>query len=182
MKKIATVFGTLVFVASGTMAPALALPKSQSAAPQSEEQLLIPETPVQSSTPNWGRSSSNKMAIYGDCIQTHANVSGADFKQVNKFCSCVADQSVQGTEGTLGSCAEGDGKGSMMGVLGEVAPSVITGVMEGMSNRNKKNDGGFLSGGGGLLNGLGGLLGGGLLGGGSGDGGFNIKDIIKGRL
>jgi hypothetical protein len=185
MKKIATVFGTLVFVASGTMAPAMAFPKSQTVDSESQqEQLLIPEESVPSSNPSV--SSSRKMAIYGDCIQAHGNMGGADFKQVNKFCSCVTDQTIQGTEGTFSSCAEGGGKGSMMGVLGEVGPSVITGVMQGMSSRNSNKNGGFLNGGGGLLNGLGGLLGGGsggggLLGGGS-DGGFNIKDILKGRL
>jgi hypothetical protein len=173
MKKIATVFGTLVFVATGTMAPTMAQIR-----PQVSDTELKSDQPLTNNSGQYSR----KMAIYSDCIQTHSNVSGADFKQMNKFCSCVADQSIQGTEGTFSSCAEGSGGGSTMGMLGEVAPAVITGVIEGISNRNSSKEGGLLGKGGGLLNGLGGLLGGGLLGGGDSDGGFNIKDILKGRL
>jgi hypothetical protein len=111
-------------------------------------------------------------------VDAHANVNGADFKQVNKFCSCVADQSIQGSTGTLSECATASGGGGTMGVIGEVAPSIITGVMEGLSNRSSRNSGGILGGGGlggGLLGGLGDLLGG-------GGGGFSIKDLLKNRL
>ncbi len=170
MKKLTPLLSLSFFLAS-----AVAVPLAAQARPLFESS---PKT--ETSFPNASSSPSGRMAAYRDCVNVHANVNGADFNQVNKFCACVADQSIQGGSGNLNDCAtangSGEGKGSgMMSIIGEVAPSVITGVMEGFSNRSKSNGGGLLGSGGGLLGGLGDLLGG-------SRGGFNIKDLLKNRL
>jgi hypothetical protein len=181
MKTLATVFGISTFMMSGMIAPFSALGQTSNVEPAKVESELkaeqaLPETPIQLS---------KKMAIYNECVETHSRLNGADFKQVNKFCSCVVDQSVQGDNSGFGTCASGSSGGGAMSIISEVAPSVITGVMEGINNRSSRSGGG-LSGlggllgggsGGGLIDGLGGLLGGS----GSG-GGFNIKDILKNRF
>lgn len=175
MKKITPFLSLSFFLASGVVVPfaAQARPLFESS-PKTEQSLPVSSDVGVTAVPG-------KMAAYEDCVKVHANVNGADFNQVNKFCSCVADQSIQGSSGNLSDCATasggGEGKGDgggMMSILGEVAPSVITGVMEGLSNRSSKGGGGLL-GGGGLFGGLGDLLGG-------GGGGFNIKDLLKNRL
>jgi hypothetical protein len=173
MTKLATLLGTSLFAASGLIIPMAAM-----ARPQTSE--LDPERSLSSSA-----MPSQKMAIYRDCIRSHDNVNGADFKDVNKFCSCVADQSIQG-DTTFSNCASGGssgGGGGTFGMISEVAPSVIMGVVQGLASNSGKS-GGLLSKNGGLLDGLGGLLGGGLLGGSSNsgsNGGGGIKDILKGR-
>jgi hypothetical protein len=161
MKKLTTLFGTSLFAASGIIAPltATAMPRTFESNSRSTYPSRI--------------QPSQKMAIYSDCLHAHTDISGADFKQVSKFCSCVADQSIQG-DLTLSNCSTGSGAGRTFGMIGEVAPSVISGVVEGIASRSGKSDG-TLSKGSDLLNGLSGLLGGGLLGGGS------IQDLIKGR-
>ena len=173
MKKLATVFGIGTFVMSGMIAPLSALGQTPKVEPELKAGQALPETPIQLS---------KKMAIYSECVDAHSKLNGADFKQVNKFCSCVVDQSVQGDNSGFGTCASGSSGGGAMSIIGEVAPSVITGVMEGINNRSSRGSGGLgglLGGGsgGGLIDGLGGLLGGS----GSG-GGFNIKDILKNRF
>jgi hypothetical protein len=167
MKTLTPVLGIGLFLVSGIAMPLSALGKPLFESSPIPEQSL-PETSPASSSPK-------RMAAYRDCLDAHANVNGADFKEVNKFCSCVADQSIQGSNstGTLSECASASGGGGTMGVIGEVAPSIITGVMEGLSNRSSRNSGGILGGGGGLLGGLGDLLGG---------GGFSIRDLLKNRL
>jgi hypothetical protein len=168
MKTLTPVLGIGLFLVSGIVMPLNALAKP-----------LFDSSPTpEQSLPDTSSPSPRRMAVYRDCVDAHANVNGADFKQVNKFCSCVADQSIQGSTGTLSECATASGGGGTMGVIGEVAPSIITGVMEGLSNRSSRNSGGILGGGGlggGLLGGLGDLLGG-------GGGGFSIKDLLKNRL
>lgn len=166
MKKLTTVFGISTIVISGMIAPLGALAQSPKVEPdlKAEQPLLGNPVPL-----------SQKMAIYNECVDTHSKLNGADFKQINKFCSCVVDQSVQGDNSGFGTCASGSSGGGAMGIIGEVAPSVITGVMEGMGNRSSRGGGSGLLGGG-LLDGLGGLFGGG------GSGGFNIKDILKNRF
>ncbi len=180
MKKLTTVFGISTFVMSGMIAPLSALGQTPKVEPEVKAEQALPQTPIQLS---------KKMALYSECVDAHAKVNGADFKQVNKFCSCVVDQSVQGDNSGFATCASGSSGGGAMSIIGEVAPSVITGVMESMNSRSSRGGGG-LSGlggllgggsGGGLMDSLGSL--GGLLGGGSGgDGGFNIKDILKNRF
>jgi hypothetical protein len=173
MKKLATLLGTSLFAVSGLVVPMTAMAYPQSAEPKAEESL---PTSTSNSTSISTVSSSQKMALYSDCLRAHEGMSGADFKQVNKFCSCVADQTIQG-DSALSTCATGGesggsgGGGGTFGMIGEMAPSIITGVVQGITSRSGK------SGGGGLLDGLGGLLGGGggLLGGGG------IGDILKGR-
>ncbi len=186
MKKITPFLSLSFFVASAVAVPlaAQAKPLFGSSPNPKTEQILPGGFPDAVTT----GSASGRMMAYKDCVNVHSGVNGADFNQVNKFCACVADQSIQGGSGSLSECATasgssggGEGKssggGGMMSVIGEVAPSVITGVMEGFSNRSKSGGGGLLGGGGGLFGGLGGLLGGG------GDGGgFNIKDLLKNRL
>jgi hypothetical protein len=173
MKKLTMAVGTGIFVVSG-----LGIPLSAQAKPQEAEPLFKVGQSLSRKAPT-----SRKMGIYSDCIQTHANINGADFKQVNKFCSCVADQTLQGEDGSLSTCATGGDGGSTLGVIGEIAPSVIMGVVEGLANRPtssksggllEKGGGGLLEKGGGLIDGLGGLLGGG--------GGFNLKDLLKNRF
>ena len=188
MKNITPFLGLSFFIASSVVVPLTAQAKPLfDSSPKTEQS--FPE-----SSPGLGAAAPGRMAAYKDCVNVHANVNGADFNQVNKFCACVADQSIQGGSSNLSDCAtassssggstEGkSGGGGMMSVIGEVAPSVITGVMEGFSNRSSsKSSGGGLFGGGssggGLFGGLGGLLGGG----GSSGGGFNIKDLLKNRL
>jgi hypothetical protein len=177
MKTLTPVLGLGFFLVSSIAVPFGAQAKplfSSSGQTEPSESLTDKQSLSDTST-----SMPKKMAAYRDCVNANANVSGADFKQVNKFCACVADQSIQGSSsGNLTECATtasgGDGGGAM-GIIGEVAPSVITGVMEGLSNRSSKNDGGFFGGGGGgLLGGLGDLLGSG--------GGFSISDLLKNRL
>jgi hypothetical protein len=175
MKNLTTVFGISTIVISGMIAPLSALAQIPKVEPdvKAEQPLLGNPVPL-----------SQKMAIYNECVDTHSKLNGADFKQVNKFCSCVVDQSVQGDNSEFGTCASGSSGGGAMSIIGEVAPSVITGVMEGMNSRrsSKGKDSGLLGGllgggnGGGLMDSLGGLLGGG------GSGGFNIKDILKNRF
>jgi hypothetical protein len=174
MKTLTPVLGIGLFLVSGILMPLSALGKplfESSPTLEPEQSLPVTSSPVTSSP------SPQRMAAYRDCLDAHANVNGADFKEVNKFCSCVADQSIQGSSstGTLSECASASGGGGTMGVIGEVAPSIITGVMEGLSNRSSRNSGGILGGGGGLLGGLGDLLGG-------GGGGFSIRDLLKNRL
>jgi hypothetical protein len=173
MKKLTTLLGTSLFAVSGLIVPMTAMAYPQSAEPKAEESL--PNVPTSTVQP------SQKMALYSDCLHAHADVSGADFKQVNKFCACVADQTIQG-DSALSSCAADSGSGGSggtFGMIGEMAPSIITGVVQGISSNSGKSGGGLLGGkSGGILDGLGGLLGGGLLGGGSGGG---IGDILKGR-
>jgi hypothetical protein len=195
MKTLTPAFGLGLLLVSSLVAPLGAQAKPLfSSSPQQPETLpnsstSLPDTSVP--LPDSSISLPKKMAAYKDCINANANVNGADFKQVNKFCSCVADQSIQGSSGSLSECAtaNGGGGGGAMGVIGEVAPSVISGVMEGLANRSssRSNGGGLLGGGGGggILSGLGDLLGGGggLLGGGaSSGGGFNIRDLLKNRF
>ncbi len=163
MKTLTPVLGIGLFLVSGIITPL-----SVQAKPLFESSPTPEQSFPESSSP-----SPKRMAAYRDCVDAHANMNGADFKQVNKFCSCVADQSIQGSTGTLSECAAASGGGGTMGVIGEVAPSIITGVMESLSNRSSRNSGGIL--GGGLLGGLGDLLGG-------GGGGFSIKDLLKNRL
>lgn len=169
MKKLTTLLGTSIFALSGLIVPMTAMAYPQSAEPKAGESLPDSTSTVQPS---------QKMALYSDCLRVHADVSGADFKQINKFCSCVADQTIQG-DSTLSSCATGGGEGGSggtFGMIGEMAPSIITGVVQGITSNSGKSGGGLLGGkSGGLLDGLGGLLGGGLLGGGG------IGDILKGR-
>lgn len=185
MKKITPFLSLSFFVASAIAVPfaAQAKPLFESSSPKTEQILPsgFPDAATTGAAPG-------RMMAYKDCVNVHSGVNGADFNQVNKFCACVADQSIQGGTGSLSECATasgssgtGEGKsgggGGMMSVIGEVAPSVITGVMEGFSNRSKSGGGGLLGGsGGGLFGGLGGLLGGG------GGGGFNIQDLLKNRL
>jgi hypothetical protein len=179
MKNLTTLLGISTIVISGTIAPLNALAQTPKVEPDSkvEQPLLGNPVPL-----------SQKMAIYNECIDAHSKMNGADFKQVNKFCSCVVDQSVQGDNVSgFGTCASASSGGGAMGIIGEVAPSVITGVMEGINSRSSKGGSGLLGGllggrgdkGGSLIDGLGGL--GGLLGGGD-SGGFNIKDILKNRF
>jgi hypothetical protein len=166
MKKLTTLLGTSLFAVSGLVAP---LPESN----------VEQESSSQSSSTSTVRPS-QKMALYSDCLRAHENVNGADFKQINKFCSCVADQSIQGDTG-FASCAtgEGGGGGGTFGMIGEMAPSVIMGVVQGISsNSGKSGGGGLLGKSGGLLDSLGGLLGGG---GGGLLGGGGIGDLLKGR-
>jgi hypothetical protein len=173
MKNLTTVFGISTIVISGMIAPLSALAQTPKVEPdlKAEQPLLGNPVPL-----------SQKMAIYNECVDTHSKLNGADFKQVNKFCSCVVDQSVQGDNSGFGTCASGSSGGGAMSIIGEVAPSVITGVMEGMNSRSSKGKGSGLGGllgggsGGGLMDSLGGLFGGG------GSGGFNIKDILKNRF
>jgi hypothetical protein len=173
MKNLTTVFGISTIVISGMIAPLSALAQTPKVEPdlKAEQPLLGNPIPL-----------SQKMAIYNECVDTHSKLNGADFKQVNKFCSCVVDQSVQGDNSGFGTCSSGSSGGGAMSIIGEVAPSVITGVMEGMNSRSSKGKGSGLGGllgggsGGGLMDSLGGLLGGG------GSGGFNIKDILKNRF
>jgi hypothetical protein len=177
MKKLATVFGISTFVMSGMIAPLSALGQTPKVEPAQVEPELKAEPPL----PKNPIQLSKKMAIYSECVDAHSKLNGADFKQVNKFCSCVVDQSIQGDNSGFGTCASGSSGGGAMSIIGEVAPSVITGVMEGVNSRSSRSGGGglggLLGGGGGLIDGLGGLLGGS----GSG-GGFNIKDILKNRF
>ena len=173
MKKLTTLLGTSIFAVSGLIVPMTAMAYPQSADSKAEESLS-------NSTSNSRVQPSQKMALYSDCLHAHEGMSGADFKQVNKFCSCVADQSIQG-DSTFSSCATGGGSGGSggtFGMIGEMAPSIITGVVQGIaSNSGKSRGGGLLGKSGGLLDGLSGILGGGLLGGGGG----GIGDILKGR-
>jgi hypothetical protein len=180
MKKITPFLSLSFFLAS-----AVAVPFAAQAKPLFESSPKAEQSFPESSS-ELGAAAPGRMAAYKDCVNVHSNVNGADFSQVNKFCACVADQSIQGGSGNLSDCAmasssTGEGKtgGGMMSVIGDVAPSVITGVMEGFSNRSKSGGGGLFGGGsgGGLFGGLGGLLGGG-----DGGGGFNIKDLLKNRL
>ncbi|MGB8699403.1 MAG: hypothetical protein WCD18_08315 [Thermosynechococcaceae cyanobacterium] len=175
MKKFATVFGTSLFVVSGTLLPLQAMAYPKTAEPSGTS------APVFS-----GRSATmaERMAIYEDCVRSNANIRDADFKTVNKFCSCVSDQTIQGNNGGLSNCASGGDSGSTLGIIGEVAPSVIMGVVQGLATRQSTTSDGSS---GGILDKLGGLLGGGgLLGDGGGllggSGGFNIKDLLKNRL
>ncbi|WP_404788141.1 hypothetical protein [Altericista sp. CCNU0014] len=167
MKTLTPVLGLGLFLVSGLVMPLSA---------QSKPLFESSPTPERS-LPNTSTPSPRRMAVYRDCLDAHANANDADFKQVNKFCACVADQSIQGSTGTLSDCATASKGNDTMGVIGEVAPSVITGVMEGLSSRSSRNSG-ILGGGGllggGLLGGLGDLLGGG--------GGFSIRDLLKNRL
>jgi hypothetical protein len=187
MKTLTSAFGLGLFLVSGLIAPIGAQAKPLfSSSPQQETQpnasTSLPD--IGAPLPDSSVSLPRKMAAYKDCVNLHANVNGADFKDVNKFCSCVADQSIQGSSGNLSDCAtasSGDGKsgGGAMGIIGEVAPSVISGVMDGLANRSSSKGGGlFGGGGGGMLGGLGDLLGGGN----SGGGGFNIRDLLKNRF
>jgi hypothetical protein len=185
MKKITSFLSLSFFVASAVAVPLAAQAKPLFGASPKTEQILPSGFPDAATT----GSASGRMMAYKDCVNVHSGVNGADFNQVNKFCACVADQSIQGGSGSLSECATASGSsgtgevkssgggGGMMSVIGEVAPSVITGVMEGFSNRSssRSGGGGLLGGGGGLFGSLGGLLGG-------GGGGFNIKDLLKNRL
>jgi hypothetical protein len=200
MKTLTPVFGLSLLLVSSLIAPLGAQAKPLfSSTPQQQETLPNASTSVPDNSPVFSDTSASmpkKMAAYRDCINANANVNGADFKQVNKFCSCVADQSIQGSTGSLSDCAtasSGGGGGGAMSVIGEVAPSVISGVISGIGSRRNNGGGGLgglLGGGGGVLGGLGDLLGGGggLLGGGgndnndSGGGGFSIRDLLKNRL
>jgi hypothetical protein len=184
MKKITPFLSLSFFLASAVAVPFAAQAKPLFESSPKVEQSL-PNSSLDAATSVGSASAPGRMAAYKDCVNVHSGVNGADFNQVNKFCACVADQSIQGGSGNLSDCATassatGEGKeggGGMMSVIGDVAPSVITGVMEGFSNRSKNGGGGLLGGsGGGLFGGLGGLLGGG-----SG-GGFNIQDLLKNRL
>lgn len=179
MKNITPFLSLSFFIASSVVIPftAQAKPLFESSSPKTEQS--FPE-----SSSGLGAAAPGRMAAYKDCVNVHSGVNGADFNQVNKFCACVADQTIQGssslsdcaTASSIGSTEGKSGGGGMMSVIGEVAPSVITGVMEGFSNRSKSGGGGLLGGsGGGLFGGLGGLLGG-------GGGGFNIQDLLKNRL
>lgn len=206
MKTLTPVFGLSLLLVSSLIAPLGAQAKPLfSSSPQQQETLPNSSTSLPDNSPILSDTSASmpkKMAAYRDCINANANVNGADFKQVNKFCSCVADQSIQGSTGSLSDCATASsgGGGGAMSVIGEVAPSVISGVISGIGSR-RNNGGGGLGGlfgggggGGGILGGLGDLLGGGggLLGGGgnndnnnnndSGGGGFSIRDLLKNRL
>jgi hypothetical protein len=174
MKKLTTLLGTSIFAVSGLIVPMTAM-----AYPQSAESKVEDSFP--SSAPTSSVQPSRKMALYSDCLRAHEGMNGAEFKQVNKFCSCVADQTIQ-SDSTFSSCAaEGGsgGSGGTFGMIGEMAPSIITGVVQGISSNSGKSSrgGGLLRRSGSLLDGLGGLLGGGLLGGGGG----GIGDILKGR-
>jgi hypothetical protein len=175
MKKLTTLLGTGLFAMSGVIAPMTAMAQGLD---------LGLDPSLADAAPASTVSSGQKMALYNDCLRSHANVNGADFKQVNKFCACIADQSIQG-EGSFSSCAGGGGGGGGLlgggggtfGMLGEVAPSVISGVVQGITSNSGKKSGG------GILSGLSGLLGGGLLGGGGGGllGGGGLGDLLKGR-
>ncbi len=199
MKTLTPVFGLSLLLVSSLIAPLGAQAKPLfSSSPQQQETLPNSSTSLPDNSPILSDTSASmpkKMAAYRDCINANANVNGADFKQVNKFCSCVADQSIQGSTGSLSDCATASsgGGGGAMSVIGEVAPSVISGVISGIGSRRNNGGGGlFGGGGGGILGGLGDLLGGGggLLGGGgnnndnndSGGGGFSIRDLLKNRL
>jgi hypothetical protein len=195
MKTLSPVLGLGLFCVSAIIAPLSAQAKplfesSPQVAPQSVQPGQSTQPEQQSLPITSSQSMPEKMAIYRDCIDAHAKLNGTDFKQVNKFCSCVADQTIQGgtsqgSTGALGDCATASsGGGGTMGIIGEVAPSVISGVMEGLSNRSSNSNGGGGLLGGGLLGRGGGLLGGlgDLLGGGNSGGGFNIQNILRGRL
>jgi hypothetical protein len=185
MKTLTSVFGLSLVLVSGLLAPFGAQAKPLfSSSPQPEKSSTSQPEPLISDT---SASLPQKMAAYKDCVSLHSNVNGADFKEVNKFCTCVADQSIQGSTGNLSDCAtaKSDGGGGAMGVIGEVAPSVISGVMQGLSSRSSRGGGLFGGGGGGILGGLGDLLGGG--GSSSSDnngngGGFNLGDLLKNRF
>jgi hypothetical protein len=171
MKKLTMAVGAGVFAVAS-----LGLPLRAQVMPQDE-----PLFKSNSTAPSRAGQTPRKMAIYRDCLETHANVDGAEFKKVNKFCSCVADQSLEGNDGTFSTCAKGDGGGTL-GMIGEMAPTVLMGVLDELAKNppsRSGGSGGLLERGGGLLNGLGGLLGGG--------GGFslkdlNIKDLLKNGL
>jgi hypothetical protein len=183
MKTLTPVFGLSLVLVSGLLAPFSAQAKPLfSSSPQPEKSSTSPSEPLLSDT---SASLPQKMAAYKDCVNLHANVNGADFKEVNKFCSCVADQSIQGSTGNLSDCAtaKSDGGGAM-GVIGEVAPSVISGVIDGLSSRSSRGGGLFGGGGGGILGGLGDLLGGGSRSSDNNDngGGFNLGDLLKNRF
>jgi hypothetical protein len=187
MKTLTPVFGLSLVLVSGLLAPFSAQAKPLfSSSPQPEKSSPSQPEPLVSDT---SASLPQKMAAYKDCVNLHSNVNGADFKDVNKFCSCVADQSIQGSTGNLSDCATassgGGGGGGAMGVIGEVAPSVISGVMQGLSNRSSRGGGLFGGGGGGgILGGLGDLLGGGSRSSDNNDnsGGFNLGDLLKNRF
>ena len=197
MKTLTPAFGLGLFLVSSLIAPLGAQAKPLfSSSPQQQETLPNSSPSLPDNSPVFSDTSASmpkKMAAYRDCINANANINGADFKQVNKFCSCVADQSIQGSTGSLSDCATasgGDGGGGgAMSVIGEVAPSVISGVISGLGSRRNNGGGGlFGGGGGGILGGLGGL--GDLLGGGGGNnnnsdssgGGFSIRDLLKNRF
>lgn len=171
MKKLTMAVGAGIFAVAS-----LGLPLRAQVMPQDE-----PLFKSNSTAPSRAGQTPRKMAIYRDCLETHANVDGAEFKKVNKFCSCVADQSLEGNDGTFSTCAKGDGGGTL-GMIGEMAPTVLMGVLDELAKNPPSRSGGgggLLQRGGGLLNGLGGLLGGG--------GGFslkdlNIKDLLKNGL
>jgi hypothetical protein len=204
MKTLTPVLGLSLLLVSSLVAPLGAQAKPLfSSSPQQQETLPNSSTSLPDNSPVLSDTSASmpkKMAAYRDCINANANINGADFKQVNKFCSCVADQTIQGSTGSLSDCAtasSGGGGGGAMSVIGEVAPSVISGVISGIGNRRNNGGGGLLGGGGGggILGGLGDLLGGGgLLGGGSNNdnndnnnsdssgGGFSIRDLLKNRF
>jgi hypothetical protein len=175
MKKLTTLLGTSIFAVSGLIVPMTAM-----AYPQSDGSKVEDSFPTSSAPTSTTVQPSRKMALYSDCLRAHEGVNGAEFKQVNKFCSCVADQTIQ-SDATYSSCAAesgSGGSGGTFGMIGEMAPSIITGVVQGItSNSGRSKSGGLLGRSGGLLDGLGGLLGGGLLGGGGG----GIGDILKGR-
>jgi hypothetical protein len=176
MKKLTTLLGTSIFAVSGLIVPMTAM-----AYPQSGESKVEDSFPTSSAPTSTTVQPSRKMALYSDCLHAHEGVNSADFKQVNKFCSCVADQTIQ-SDSTYSSCAAesgSGGSGGTFGMIGEMAPSIITGVVQGIASNSGKSSrgGGLLRRSGGLLDGLGGLLGGGLLGGGGG----GIGDILKGR-
>jgi hypothetical protein len=189
MKTLTSAFGLGLFLVSGFIAPMGAQAKPLFSSPQQETQpntsTSLPD--IGAPLPDSSVALPRKMAAYKDCVNLHTNVNGADFKDVNKFCSCVADQSIQGSSGNLSDCttaSSGSGKsgGGAMGIIGEVAPSVISGVMDGLANRSSSKGGGlFGGGGGGMLGGLGDLLGGGS-GNSGGGGGFNIRDLLKNRF
>lgn len=175
MKKLTTLLGTSIFAVSGLIVPMTAMAYPQSDGSKVEDSFPTGSAPTSTVQP------SRKMALYSDCLRAHEGVNGADFKQVNKFCSCVADQTIQ-SDSTYSSCAAesgSGGSGGTFGMIGEMAPSIITGVVQGIASNSGKSSrgGGLLRKGGGLLDSLGGLFGGGLLGGGGG----GIGDILKGR-
>ncbi|HEY9826401.1 MAG TPA: hypothetical protein V6D19_13215 [Stenomitos sp.] len=165
MKKLTPVLGIGFIYASSMVMPfsALAMPRLQDGPDLSE-------TPSRSA-PQFSR----KMAAYRDCVQAHADLKDIDFKKVSKFCSCVSDQSLQADSSGFSNCATGGDGGNTLGMIGEIAPSVLMGVVQELTTRSSNSssssrDNGLLGKGGGLLDGLGGVLG-------SNGGGFNLKDL-----
>lgn len=163
MKNLTPVFGIGLVVLSGLASPVLANPFGGASGSTSNDSGSTSTIPNSLPQP----SNSNRMAIYRDCIDAHADLKDADFSKVNKFCSCVADQTLQGDNSGLSNCASnsGGGGGGVLGSIGEMAPTILSGVLDGLGSSRSRR--------GGLLDGLGGILGGSILGGGG------IRDIFK---